>query len=142
MGQSLAVRLAAVLRHLMATHPDLDTSEKIEKATERKSFKVGKSTIHRASTGESVLRADNLEAIAAAFGMKASELLRLCEEPSSKESLADLALSRDAEQLIDLIRTADSSRTVSDWSHIRGVIEQLIGGQRPAKDNAGRLRGD
>jgi hypothetical protein len=74
-GESARAVLASNLRRLLKHSKTVPTLVALEKATEEHGLKVGKSTIDRATKGETPLNLDALEVIAAVFGLSAWQLL-------------------------------------------------------------------
>jgi hypothetical protein len=67
--------LAENLRNLMDAHHTYRTTTAIEKATEGRGVKVGKSTIDRALKCQTTLNLDYIDAIASIYGLDAWQLL-------------------------------------------------------------------
>ena len=74
-GDSARTVLATNLRALMKESKTANTLIALEKATEERGLKVGKSTIDRAAKGETPLNLDAVEVIAAVYGLSAWQLL-------------------------------------------------------------------
>lgn len=67
--------LAANLKALMSRHATINSGPALERATELRGCKVGKSTIDRATRSETPLNLDYIEVIAACYGLDAWQLL-------------------------------------------------------------------
>lgn len=94
-GDSARSVLAQNLRTLMEHSKTVKTLVALERETERHGLKVGKSTIDRATKGETPLNLDAIEVIAAVFGLSAWQLIVPGITPSNPPMLKSMGESEE-----------------------------------------------
>ena len=84
------------IKALMANSTTIKTTVALEKATQRKGCKVGKSTIDRAIKGTTTLNVDYIEAIASVFGLDTWQILTPSMQPQTPPVLRTTGEAEDA----------------------------------------------
>lgn len=102
--------LAENLRALMKASERYRSSFAIERRTEELGCKVGKSTVDRASRGETPLNIDAVDAIASVFGFDAWQLLVPGLQPSRPPALN--AVSKAEEDIYKLRDRLDEAASL------------------------------